>query len=217
MSDDRQDEEESTPLQDLRPFYRSRARQDLTFLPAGSLPGSIKEAESSSRTTAADTYLSIVFKDDKATSASTPSAPATQPASCAVCHLPLSSTSESSPHEASLAHQLCLAHSHPPSHLDRKHVGLRYLSAHGWDPDSRSGLGAQGTGIRVPVKAVEKKNTAGIGFSIGKKSYKNVPVRRETLDAKKMRKLSEKERKRDQGLRDLFYRDEKINQYLSGE
>ena len=53
--------------------------------------------------------------------------------------------------DLSTVHQICLQHSYPPSHLDRNHQGLRYLSYHGWDPDSRLGLGLSGKGIKAPV------------------------------------------------------------------
>jgi hypothetical protein len=41
-------------------------------------------------------------------------------------------------------------------------VGLRYLTTHGWDPDSRLGLGAKQEGIRIPVKPKEKHDTEGL-------------------------------------------------------
>jgi hypothetical protein len=68
-------------------------------------------------------------------------------------------------HAASLAHQVCLAHSHPPSHLDRTRMGLLHLRARGWDPDARQGLGPEGRGIAYPVKAVAKGDRLGVGMA----------------------------------------------------
>ncbi|KAJ5741371.1 hypothetical protein N7533_010780 [Penicillium manginii] len=108
------------------------------------------------------------------------------------------------PHEASLAHQVCLTHSHPPSHLDRTRVGLKYLSTYGWDPDSRRGLGAPGReGIREPLKSRVKNDTAGLGAGLDADGDrirdppappKKVPVQK--LNAKQVRKKQVEERKR---------------------
>ena len=98
---------------------------------------------------------------------------------CDVCNLPISDPQSQSqqeptststrPHEASLAHQVCLKHSHPPSHLDRTRAGMRYLSTYGWNPDSRLGLGAPGReGIREPLKGRIKHDTAGLGSGLDK-------------------------------------------------
>ncbi|KAJ5635955.1 uncharacterized protein N7484_009268 [Penicillium longicatenatum] len=94
---------------------------------------------------------------------------------CDVCNLPLTDPQSQPqqetlrPHEASLAHQVCLKHSHPPNHLDRTRAGMRYLSTYGWDPDSRLGLGAPGReGIREPLKGRIKHDTAGLGSGLDK-------------------------------------------------
>ena len=85
---------------------------------------------------------------------------------CETCHLPIDTSSSTTPHQALFAHQLSLPHSHPPSSLSRTHPGLRILQSQGWDPDSRLGLGATGSGIRFPIKAKEKSDRLGIGASI---------------------------------------------------
>ncbi|RMJ21906.1 G-patch domain protein, partial [Aspergillus sp. HF37] len=139
-------------------------------------------------TSIASKYLSIVLPKDARPQTTTPSqqeqehkqtrsASAPPSSTCEVCNLPIPPASGPPPeegegrsndqvqpqgrrHEASLAHQLCLAHSHPPSHLDRSRPGLRYLSAYGWDPDRRVGLGVPGReGIREPVKGRMKADT----------------------------------------------------------
>ena len=110
-----------------------------------------------------------------------------QPQTCAICNLTITSPkrtlttalippssqsqkpSQASSHCASIVHQICLPHSHPPSHLSRDHIGLKYLSSYGWDPDGRVGLGAKGKeGVRAPVgvKNKVKRDTVGLGVEL---------------------------------------------------
>ncbi|RAH82270.1 hypothetical protein BO86DRAFT_447975 [Aspergillus japonicus CBS 114.51] len=168
---------------------------------------------------------------------------------CEICNLPLTASSSSSssqtktptaesstrPHEASLAHQLCLTHSHPPSHLDRTRPGLRYLAAYGWDPDSRLGLGAPGReGIRAPVKGKLKVDTVGLRVTGHNADDEDAPTKRkrvvggqeqaggrgsgsakiQKLNAKEVRRGQVDARKRGERLRELFYRDERVLRYL---
>lgn len=133
------------------------------------------------------------------------------------------------PHEASLAHQLCLTHSHPPSHLDRTRHGLRYLSAYGWDPDSRLGLGAPGReGIREPVKAKVKHDTVGLGVNSVDEDWSSSkrdkdksaqgakPAKVVKLNAKQARKGHAEARKKGEMLREMFYRGDDVQRYLGG-
>ena len=150
---------------------------------------------------------------------------------CEICNLPVSSdisaentsTSQERPHEASLAHQVCLAHSHPPSHLDRTHVGLRYLSTYGWDPDSRLGLGAPGReGIREPIKGRIKNDTAGLGTGLDAdgdpiKSVPAPPKKVQKLNAKQMRKKHFEDKKKGDKLRNLFFMNDDVLKYLGEE
>ena len=158
---------------------------------------------------------------------------------CEVCHLPLSSESRLdnadangakevqvvdkaeladhptpffSPHEASIAHQVCLQHSHPPSHIDRKRKGLHLLQSHGFDPDARQGLGAQGQGIQYPIKVKLKEDKLGIGAVMPEGVQREEKVR--GLDAKKVRKMHEKDRRKAERLREMFYRNEDVEKYL---
>lgn len=82
---------------------------------------------------------------------------------CHTCGIEFSPLGDCTPHEATLAHQLALQHSHPPSSVDRRRKGFQYLSSYGWDPDSRLGLGAQGGGRLDPVRAKLKESRSGIG------------------------------------------------------
>ncbi|KAL4941024.1 hypothetical protein BDV06DRAFT_9217 [Aspergillus oleicola] len=138
---------------------------------------------------------------------------------CEVCNLPLppSSTQDDKSHESSLAHQVCLAHSHPPSHLDRKSHGLRYLESYGWDPDSRLGLGAEGReGIRVPVKGKLKADTVGLGAVVPSSSpaTKKRKEKVQKLNAKQIRKGHFDARRKGDKLRELFYQDDEVLRHL---
>ncbi|KKK27141.1 hypothetical protein ARAM_001285 [Aspergillus rambellii] len=150
------------------------------------------------------------------------------PSTCEICDLPLANTDSNpsvKPHEASLAHQVCLSHSHPPSHLDRTRHGLRYLASYGWDPDSRVGLGAPGReGIREPLKGKLKADTVGLGANVpteepGKTKTKTKDKDKDKdkvqkLNAKQVRKAHVQARKRGEKLREMFYRDENVLKYL---
>lgn len=164
-----------------------------------------------------------------------PPAPTSQTQSqdhCEICNLPLSSetgsdtntdTPTSRPHEASLAHQVCLQHSHPPSHLDRTRAGLRYLSHYGWDPDRRLGLGASGReGIREPLKGRIKHDTTGLGAGLDADGDRirvppPPPKKVEKLNAKQARKGALEARKRGEKLRNMFFQSDEVLKYLGEE
>ncbi|KAJ5918955.1 hypothetical protein N7466_002956 [Penicillium verhagenii] len=146
---------------------------------------------------------------------------------CEVCSLPLSDPQQSQttpaftrPHEASLAHQVCLKHSHPPSHLDRTRAGMRYLSTYGWDPDSRLGLGAPGReGIREPIKGRIKHDTAGLGSGLDKDGDPiKVPVVVKSkvvkLNPKEMKKQEAEAKRRGEKMRNLFFQSDEVLKYL---
>lgn len=195
------------------------------------LPNDTSSAEESTKTTPDPTPLST-------SPLYTPTPSESQ--ICEICSLPLSSlpmvaTSDSDvdaaipaltelaslpaiksrPHEASIAHQVCLAHSHPPSHLDRSRKGLAYLSSYGWDPDSRLGLGAKGQGIAFPIKSKPKDDKLGIGVVVPKTGVKR-KEKSEKLDAGKVRKAYEKDRRRGEKLREMFYMNDDVERHLRG-
>lgn len=137
----------------------------------------------------------------------------------------ISTQQKLSRHESSIAHQLCLAHVHPPSALDRSRQGARYLSAYGWDPDARLGLGAQGEGILAPVKGRVKNDTMGIGLEPKSASRSNVDAQSQRphargqgkdfkMDAGQVRKRSAEDKKKAERLRAMIYGDDKLRQYL---
>ncbi|KAJ5177564.1 uncharacterized protein N7500_000263 [Penicillium coprophilum] len=158
-----------------------------------------------------------------------PPSAATTPAApeyCDVCNLPLPPQSSADatdlkhrPHEASLAHQICLAHSHPPSHLDRTRPGLRYLSTYGWDPDSRLGLGASGReGIREPIRPRARPGTAGLGAGLDEDGDplppRPPPVKVQKLNSKEVRKKAAEDRRRAERIRKAFYQNDEVLKYL---
>lgn len=149
---------------------------------------------------------------------------------CDVCNLPLTEPTTDgdkprTPHETSIAHQVCLTHSHPPSHLDRTRHGLRYLASYGWDPDSRLGLGAPGReGIREPIKPKVKHDTFGLGMQIdpeavaaAQRKKQQQREQRQKLNAKQVRLREMEAKKKGDKLREMFYRSDDVQRYLGGD
>lgn len=228
-----EEEEYLIPLQEQRLFGGGIQRKRVQFIPStsGSPTGS-SELTTSSR--AGDRYLSVVLSrpqsdpkqnlvTGKCFEGPTPQTPSTIDSSlCQICNLPLpphnsNAKSSSQLHEASLAHQVCLAHSHPPSHIDRNRQGLKYLSSYGWDPDSRVGLGAGGHGIRSPIKPKPKNNTVGLGadMSLGdRRDSRNKNKKEKKLDAGNVRKRERESKLKTAFLQELFYGSEDMEKYL---
>ncbi|KAJ5312833.1 hypothetical protein PENANT_c007G00488 [Penicillium antarcticum] len=141
---------------------------------------------------------------------------------CEICNLPLTNQTDQ-PHEASLAHQVCLTHSHPPSHLDRTRQGMRYLSTYGWDPDSRRGLGAPGReGIREPLKPRPKNDTAGLGTGLDADGDPlpprlPPPPKVQKMNAKQSAKKTAADRARGERMRRLLFSNDEVVKYLGEE
>ncbi|CAF9914448.1 MAG: hypothetical protein HETSPECPRED_001983 [Heterodermia speciosa] len=217
-------EEESTiPLQDQRVFGAGLKRKRINFVPAAT--SSSPPPRPPPTTNAGQRYLSIVSGNTKNTvkdQADARTTPDPTPEAltvddthlCQICNLPIAG--DARPHESSLVHQVCLAHSHPPSHLDRNRAGLRYLSSYGWDPDSRLGLGAKGEGVRVPIKAMVKNDTVGLGVERAVRKRQVVAAKAERLDAKGVRSKELEERKRGERLQQMFYGADDVEKYLGG-
>ncbi|KAI1337408.1 hypothetical protein F5Y15DRAFT_390181 [Xylariaceae sp. FL0016] len=224
-TDDNDHDEYEIPLQDKRPYGSGLKRKRVVFVPA-----SADDAETSQESTArqpstsvSDMYLSIVLpKKHSDTTATSAEGPTSQ--MCEICALPIYEASEvkstsqtgNRPHEASIAHQVCMTHSHPPSALDRSRMGLGVLQAQGWDPDSRTGLGAARQGIQHPIKAKAKNNTLGIGVQVPKELPKKEQKKPQTLDAKKARKMAAEEKKRAERLREQMFGNADVERYLGG-
>ncbi|KAF3061938.1 hypothetical protein GL218_04158 [Daldinia childiae] len=230
VSDEWSDPEYDIPLQDKRPFGSGLKRKRVVFVPASSGNLNTTEEDTSTKTSksVADLYLSIVLPKEKEVSQSTSkesSDVAIIPRACEICRLPLEEPLEegpdsdgkvktsSRPHEASIAHQVCLTHSHPPSALDRSRMGLNILQSQGWDPDSRKGLGVEQQGVQYPIKVKPKNDTLGIGVQVPK----NLPPKKEkakTYDAKKVRKMALEDKKRHEKLRRQLYSNSDVEKYL---
>ncbi|KAI9821674.1 MAG: hypothetical protein M1827_002255 [Pycnora praestabilis] len=233
--DEEDDEEYYVPLQDQRVFGAGIKRKRVQFVPSAADPDAIKPPQRDPGPLG-DRYLSIVLPKgaQTQTSQNAGAASGSPPGGisevitlqegqvCEVCNLPIPSTSAattllSKTHEASLAHQVCLEHSHPPSHIDRNRPGLKYLSAYGWDLDSRLGLGATGDGIRIPIKGKVKNDTVGLGVkAVGacSKGRWRGRMREEKLNAKEVRKREEQGKKKRDMLQEMFYRSDDLEQYL---
>lgn len=225
-NDDGFDDFDDVPLQHKKPFGSGLRRNEIKFVPAtdGDIEAANQQREKSTGKSISDFYLSMVLK--KAEPAATQKAPV-----CDICSLPLTPTGDSAdtsgtnsrqpagPHEASIAHQVCLAHSHPPSALDRSRMGLSVLAAQGWDPDARAGLGAAGQGAQFPVKARPKEDRLGVGVVVPRDGAARERVGKERekpklLDAKKVRKMAAEDRRRaDRLQRELFGRAD-LEKYL---
>lgn len=217
------DEDYFLPLQDQRVFGAGIKRKRIAFIPASTSDPAINTTDSKTSCSVGSRYLAIVLPKSAAdvdAQNHQSHCPQQEPSNrtgetCTVCDQSLSSadsTTSLTSHESSIAHQVCLQHSHPPSHLSREHVGLKYLSNYGWDPDSGKGLGPRQEGIRIPIKAKEKKDTVGLrevddDEQIQKK--KTLKVMREEkvtkLNAKEVRLREMDAKKRAEKLRQSLY------------
>jgi hypothetical protein len=130
---------------------------------------------------------------------------------CDVCNCRLAANTSRAAHERSITHQISHQHSHPPSHLDRSRKGLAVLRDHGWDPDSRLGLGAKGEGILQPIKAMDNPHRAGVGAKLAPVQAKEKQVK---LDAGKVRLMEQEGKKKAEKLRNSFYMSDDVQKYL---
>ncbi|KAM4054527.1 g-patch domain-containing protein [Hirsutella rhossiliensis] len=221
---DEDDDESDVPLHHKKPFGAGLKRKRIEFVRATAADKAISvpaTTEDPGRAVG-DLYASIVLGGRKPASApaSRPGSPAAsaneQPETCAVCSLPI--TTSVRRHETSLAHQVSLTHSHPPSALDRSRMGLRTLRSQGWDPDARRGLGLEGDGVRFPVKASGKDDNLGIGAAAPEPASRpgaQRPVRR--LTAKEIKAEAARERQRAERLQAELYGRVDVERYLRGD
>ncbi|KAI0910072.1 hypothetical protein F4824DRAFT_73789 [Ustulina deusta] len=217
------DDSEEVPLQHKRPFGSGLKRKRVVFVPASSanLNSTDESKPSEPSKSVSDIYLSIVLPEG-AKEASTGETHTAGLGICDICKLPVNESSDavdtgkppSRPHEASIAHQVCITHSHPPSSLDRSRMGLGVLQAQGWDPDARAGLGALNQGISFPIKAKPKNDTLGLGVEIPKNIATKKKEQPQMLNAKKVRKMAAEDKKRHEKLRHQFYGNSEVEKYL---
>ena len=227
-----QDNDYFIPLQDQSVFGVGIKRKRVTFVPATTI--SNPKVPDSTSAEIGEYYLSVVLKNNSVkkskvrerTTSESPLNEIQQQSSskviiCDICHIAIqddegSTRVNTKGHETSIAHQVCLSHSYPPSHLDRNRKGLKYLSSCGWDPDGRVGLGAAEDGILAPIRAKIKNDTVGLGVKRKGKGEdeRKITPKVQKLDAKKVRKKEYEIKKHQEHLQDIFYRDEDIEKYL---
>ncbi|EAQ88121.1 hypothetical protein CHGG_04740 [Chaetomium globosum CBS 148.51] len=228
--EDEDDDYDKIPLQHQRPFGAGLHKKPIAFVSASGT-GQLKSVDDSAagrpQQNVADIYLSLVLSEDTTRPKSAPPTssskalddkPPPQTETCPVCKLPLQTdTDTGTTHAQSFAHQVCLPHSQTPSALDRTRMGLAYLSTYGWDPDARRGLGAEQQGIKFPIKAKVKDDKLGIGIQVPKGLPPPPPKKKaQLLDAKKVRKMAEEERKKGARIRQELFGDGKLEKYLGG-
>ncbi|KAG9695053.1 hypothetical protein KCU95_g5232, partial [Aureobasidium melanogenum] len=213
------DEYYEVPLKDQRYFGAGIKRQRVHFVPSSTDESTTPAgASTSSALSASERYLQIVLA--KASSEPPPSSSSESLRTCDICKTQYAG--DEAAHCSSMVHQIALPHSHPPSALDRNRKGLSILQSYGWNPDERLGLGAQREGILHPIKAKEKRDTVGLGVDLNndeptlKKKRKSVqpPKPVERLDAGKIRKLEQNNKKKHERLQSLFYSNDEVDKYL---
>ncbi|KJZ80057.1 hypothetical protein HIM_00771 [Hirsutella minnesotensis 3608] len=218
------DDYDDIPLHRKQPFGAGLKRKRIEFVPASNTDGGIAASSKKSTSTicAGDLYASIVLgnrepdKPRASVDVESTTTAADEPETCAVCSLPL--TTSLRQHEMSLAHQVALAHSHPPSALDRSRMGLRTLQSQGWDPDARRGLGLEGEGVRFPIKVASKDDNLGIGATAPKTEPKaQAPKAAPRPTAKELKAMAAKERQRAERLQAEIYGRVDVERYLRGD
>lgn len=222
------EEPDDVPLHYKQAFGSGIKRKRVEFVKAQDSVDSTTNATVKTQNASAisDLYASIVMgspAEGSKTAAHTPAAPdglKTRDEGgeggqqvCEVCGNTIGSSLAA--HEATLAHQVSLRHSHPPSHLDRKRMGLKALKSQGWDPDARIGLGREGEGRRFPIKVAAKEDTLGIGATLPEAKAKEEKER--VLGAKEVRQQVERERRRGEKLSREVYGRTDVEAYLRGD
>ncbi|KAK7743144.1 hypothetical protein SLS53_004229 [Cytospora paraplurivora] len=222
------DLDDDVPLHHKKPFGSGLRRGEIKFVPASSEDPKVTKQTGGKPhgQSVSDFYLSMVLKkkpEPAAQQATTARAENPAVELCEICKMPLTTALEtddsnsiavdSGHHEASIAHQVCLAHSHPPSALDRGRMGLSVLESQGWDPDSRSGLGAVGQGVQHPIKAKPKADNLGIGVVVPK-DFNVKKKKPKLLDAKKVRKMAADDRRRADKLQQQIFGKVDLDRYL---
>lgn len=212
-------DEDDIPLHHKRPFGSGLKRQRVEFVPAQDVNAGTSIAEPApSGPASGDIYASIVMAASKAKKTSTDPVKETNEGAevkiCPICGNEITTSLEK--HEATLAHQVSLQHSHPPSALDRSRMGLRTLASAGWDPDARTGLGREGDGMRFPIKVTAKEDTLGIGAQAAEPA----PAKEEkprALKARERKELEKKERSKGEHLQREIFGSVDVERYLRGD
>lgn len=250
--DDAPDDYDDLPLHRKKPFGAGLKRKRVEFVAAkeddltSATASSAAARKSAAAAAIGDLYASVVLASQTKNPDGLKSASHTEAAEvttgdhvgddgqqqqllCNICLLPI--ISSLADHNASLAHQVSIQHSHPPSHLDRSRMGLRTLASQGWDPDARTGLGRQGVGMRFPIKVAAKDDTLGIGAAIPPVNGKGQKVgdqskqghdqekdksEKKSLSAKEMRAARKQEKDKAERLQQEIYGRVDVERYLRG-
>ncbi|KAK3903914.1 hypothetical protein C8A05DRAFT_32331 [Staphylotrichum tortipilum] len=230
-NNDHDEDYDDIPLQHQRYFGAGLHKRPISFVSASTGSSQLQSVNNTTPKLSppqdiSDIYLNLVLPKTPQPSPPPPSESQPDAPPCPICNLPLQAPSSPThppsqcptPHTQSLAHQLSLPHSHPPSSLDRTRMGLSYLSSHGWDPDARRGLGAAEQGIAFPVKARLKDDNRGVGMpvSVSKKGDEKGRGREKEklLDAGKVRKLVKEEGRRRERVWEELFGDGRVEKYL---
>lgn len=217
-SREKDDSEEDIPLHHKQPFGAGIKRKRVEFVRAQDTDKTAATAslKRENGNVIGDIYASLVLGANTPSTAGLSSTIATvEVVICETCGLEVKGTIEK--HNATLAHQSSIPHSHPPSHLDRSRMGLRALASQGWDPDARVGLGASGSGVRFPIKTTPKEDTLGIGAVVPVvKKEKKVEIKK-TLNKQELRKVRVKERERHKFMEREIYGRGDVERILRGE
>lgn len=226
MSDDAYLDYEDVPLHHKKPFGSGLRRNEIKFVPASTEDSAVSDQTSvrPHGQSISDLYLNMVLKKPEPDEEVDEAEQTEGEEVCEICKMPLQSrpaqgdspiSGKVSHHEVSIAHQVCLAHSHPPSALDRNRMGLAVLSSQGWDPDSRTGLGAAGQGTQYPIKAKPKDDKLGVGVVVPRDfQVKKDKEKPKLLDAKKVRKMAAEDRKRADKLQQQIFGKVDLERYL---
>ncbi|KAG9254272.1 uncharacterized protein F5Z01DRAFT_622174 [Emericellopsis atlantica] len=217
---DRDDyDHDELPLHRKRAFGSGLKRQRVEFVRATEEDETSASAQITREkgTAVSDLYASVVMTSGSGTQTAGKD-PAGNKAEkdttliCETCGLEIKGDQKT--HEQSLAHQVSLQHSHPPSHLDRSRMGLQTLRSQGWDPDARVGLGSQGEGRRFPIKVALKEDTLGVGAVVPTVEKKEKEVK---LTNKELKREVKREKERTKRMeREMFGRTD-VEQILRGE
>lgn len=213
--DELQDEDPNVstkPFVEQRAFGRGLWKNPIKFV--SSAPEVQPTTTSTNGKTMAEKYLAIMFPNGQ---------PQPEPEAfprCGICGEPVKETDQRI-HYLSPAHQAALPRAPIPSAIDRTRMGLKYMEKHGYDFDARQGLGTSGQGMLFPLVPKEKRDKLGLG--IDKKEHtqrkalggaSRADVREGRLDAGKVRKLAQVQKKRDDKLQRMFYGNDEVEKYL---
>ena len=194
-------------------------REPIVFVKGAGIDGTIAPVPSPTRRSVAESYRNLVLSNSPNVTAGSDTTTVSNLQANQALDIERSAsappTITRSLQSASIASQLNFQYVKPPSNLDRSRKGFRYLEAQGWDPDKRAGLGVNEEGIAFPIKAVEKKDKAGVGVPQRTSSARNAePPKVQKMNAKQARRFAQEEKRKHERLQRLFYQDDRIEKYL---